>query len=114
MSNSHTVHISVCVAVGLAAIRPLKHEGPDITSNPLDGCSGFGRYQAVETCLARQGLLVQDGSCSGFGRYQAVETPSSIPYDLVCVSCIGFGRYQPVETDSRKTELAIRARSGIN
>ncbi len=37
------------VAVGLAAIRPLKQFGVFSKPVPPYRCSGFGRYQAVET-----------------------------------------------------------------
>ncbi len=40
------------VAVGLAAIRPLKHVGSGWEDGLCPCCSGFGRYQAVETDLA--------------------------------------------------------------
>ncbi len=59
--------------MGLAAIRPLKllNGLPFATSSAC--CSGFGRYQAVETIWADNGYATISG-CSGFGRYQAVET----------------------------------------
>ncbi len=37
------------VAVGLAAIRPLKLSSLWFSTTISSGCSGFGRYQAVET-----------------------------------------------------------------
>ncbi len=37
------------VAVGLAAIRPLKQVQKDLCNEKYLSCSGFGRYQAVET-----------------------------------------------------------------
>ena len=41
----------------------------------FDRCSGFGRYQAVETFIGLLPMLFE--GCSGFGRYQAVETAST-------------------------------------
>ena len=85
------------VAVGLAAIRPLKPSRA-IDCERYESCSGFGRYQAVETGLWShtrpdpgevavglaairplkhfRGNVALSGrsGCSGFGRYQAVET----------------------------------------
>ena len=84
-------------------------------------CSGFGRYQAVETRIR---TIKQNPrqSCSGFGRYQAVETNicreklSTLIHVAVGLAairplkrlvvrqassfccCSGFGRYQAVET----------------
>ncbi len=84
--------------MGLAAIRPLKHRGGAPHRRSHSRCSGFGRYQAVETvwCTARlqskrlvavglaairplklrrwRDVYVLSNGCSGFGRYQAVET----------------------------------------
>ena len=40
-------------------------------------CSGFGRYQAVETYEKTLFPISLDTGCSGFGRYQAVETQPS-------------------------------------
>ena len=61
------------VAVGLAAIRPLKLVRRELSVNEAVSCSGFGRYQAVET-IGRKPEYLLKLRCSGFGRYQAVET----------------------------------------
>ena len=86
------------VAVGLAAIRPLKQYGPACHIVLRRSCSGFGRYQAVETASSAATLLDSSNSCSGFGRYQAVETRWDFRENHSAVCCSGFGRYQAVET----------------
>jgi len=101
----------VPVAVGLAAIRPLKLEN-DILKNTMDfGCSGFGRYQAVET--VQHVLNRPEGlCCSGFGRYQAVETRcrTAISHGfLVAVGLAAIRPLKPVQTCRSKTRrLALQ------
>ncbi len=66
-------------------------------SSGVTGCSGFGRYQAVETSAVKIKLALLL-SCSGFGRYQAVETQELLHNVKSFFCCSGFGRYQAVET----------------
>ncbi len=84
------------VAVGLAAIRPLKLVQGSVFNQPVDRCSGFGRYQAVETCFIRH-IVRRRVRCSGFGRYQAVETPLRIISLTLLIVAVGLAAIRPLK-----------------
>ncbi len=93
----NTRKLSNKVAVGLAAIRPLKLQELESPSIPLVVAVGLAAIRPLKRYLDARTVPVPNG-CSGFGRYQAVETRRCPVGGLPRIRCSGFGRYQAVET----------------
>ncbi len=91
----------IIVAVGLAAIRPLKRQLRNTKTGDHFGCSGFGRYQAVETHRPARKLYTTLPVAVGLAAIRPLKRFAVTPVLPRFPGCSGFGRYQAVETRAR-------------
>ena len=74
--------------------------------NLIPSCSGFGRYQAVETIVEILPPTLSELCCSGFGRYQAVETfEISVEHQPIAIVAVGLAAIRPLKLSDILKEI---------